>query len=355
MTEGTAALPTREEILQRIRIAKEKLGKDLIILAHLYQHDDIVRYADFIGDSLQLAQTASKQKDAKYIVFCAVTFMAEMARILCLPEQKVFHPEPAAKCPLAEMASGSEVEAAWSVLKKTGRKIIPVVYVNSRGDLKAFCGRNGGYVCTSANAKKIMKHVLDDGAVPFFFPDENLGRNTAHTLGIDDSEMYLWEPTENSQEIDKTAIKTAKVLLWRGFCYVHMLFKTADVEAAKQAYGDDINIIVHPECTSDVVRLSQYVGSTSYIKRTIEEAKAGTKWAIGTEINFVNRVKRENPDKFIVPLKEWACREMAKITGLRLAGILESLVDGKLPSEVAVDPETARYAKIALDRMLEIS
>jgi quinolinate synthase len=346
---------TREKVLKRIETAKSKLGGDLIVLAHFYQQDDIVKYADFVGDSLQLARTASKQRDVKYIVFCAVSFMAEMARILCLPEQQVFHPEPQARCPLAEMATLHEVEAAWVLLKKTEKKIIPVVYVNSRADLKAFCGRNNGFVCTSSNAKKAMEYVFSQGAIPFFFPDENLGKNTAHSMGIGDEEMFLWEPDETPSEKDITKIRDMKVVLWKGFCYVHMAFQASHVEAIRKTYGDGMKIIVHPECTPEVVRLSDYVGSTSFIQDTVVKAPPGSQWAIGTEIHFVDRIKRDNPDKFIIPLRDWACREMAKITATKLLSVLEDLVEGKQPLGVIVDPETAKYARIALDRMLEIS
>lgn len=346
--------PSREEINERIAAAKKKLGKDLIILAHYYQNIDIVRSADFVGDSLQLAQSASKQPDAKYIVFCAVSFMAEMARILCQPGQKVFHPELAAKCPLAEMAVIEDVEKAWKFLSSTGKQFIPVVYVNSRADLKAFCGRNGGFVCTSANAKKAMEYVLSQNAVPFFFPDENLGRNTARSMGIKDDEMFLWEPYQDMSRTNVPEIAGKKVILWRGFCYVHVAFKPSDVEEVKKAYGD-ISVIVHPECVPDVVRLSDHVGSTSFIKNIVENAPAGSKWAIGTEINFVNRIKEDNPDKLIVPLKEWGCREMAKVTSFKFLTVLENLIEGKDQPEVSVDAEHAKYAKIALERMLKIS
>jgi quinolinate synthase len=352
---GEQGVLTREEVLKRIETAKNKLGHSLIILAHFYQHDDIVRCADFIGDSLQLAWTASKRRDVKYIVFCAVSFMAEMARILCLPEQQVFHPEPQARCPLAEMAAIHEVEAAWEILKKTGKKIIPVVYVNSRADLKAFCGRNNGFVCTSSNAKKAMEYVFSQDAIPFFFPDENLGKNTAHSMGIADEEMFLWEPGVAVSEEDIKTVRDMKVILWKGFCYVHMAFQASHVETMRKAHGNGMNIIVHPECIPEVVRLSDYVGSTSFIKDTVAKARSGSQWAIGTEIHFVDRIRRDNPDKLIVPLRDWACREMAKVTTVKLLTVLEGLVEGKPLPGVTVDPETAEYARIALDKMLEIS
>ena len=343
------------EINERIAAAKKTLGKDLVILAHYYQNINIVRAADFVGDSLQLAQSASRQIDAKYIVFCAVSFMAEMARILCQPHQRVFHPELAAKCPLAEMAVISDVEKAWEFLKGTGKRYIPVVYVNSRADLKAFCGKNDGFVCTSANAGKGMNFVLSRGAVPLFFPDENLGRNTAHAMGITDDEMFLWEPFTDISQKSIPEIAGKKVVLWRGFCYVHVAFKPSDIDDVKRTHGNDIKIIVHPECISEVVDRSDYVGSTSFIKNTVETAAPGSKWAIGTEINFVNRLKEDHPDKLIVPLKEWGCREMAKVTSLKFLGVLENLIAGKPQPEVAVDPDDARYAKIALEKMLTIT
>jgi quinolinate synthase len=345
---------TAEEVLKRIEVAKARLGRDLIILAHFYQHDDIVRYADFVGDSLQLGRTASKRQDVKYVIFCAVSFMAEMARILCLPEQQVFHPEERARCPLAEMAGVGEVEAAWAMLKDTGEKIIPVVYVNSRADLKAFCGRNNGFVCTSSNAKKAMEYVFSQGAIPFFFPDENLGKNTARSMGIADKDMFLWEPDKVPSEKDIQHIKDMKVILWKGFCYVHVAFQASHVEALRKAYGNDMKVIVHPECTPEVVRLSDYVGSTSFIQDTVAKGPSGSQWAIGTEIHFVDRIRRDNPDKLILPLRDWACREMAKNTPMKLLAVLEDLVDGKPLPGVTVDPETAEYARIALNRMLEI-
>jgi quinolinate synthase len=253
------------------------------------------------------------------------------------------------------MAAIHEVEAAWEMLKKTGKKIIPVVYVNSRADLKAFCGRNNGFVCTSSNAKKAMEYVFSQEAMPFFFPDENLGRNTAHSMGIDDEEMFLWEPDKAPSEKDVKKVRDMKVVLWKGFCYVHTAFQTSHVEAIRKAYGNGMQIIVHPECTPSVVQLSDYVGSTSFIKDTIAKAPSGSQWAIGTEIHFVDRIRRDNPDKLIVPLRDWACREMGKVTAVKLLAVLEDLVEGKQPPGVTVDPETAEYARIALDRMLEIS
>jgi len=342
------------DTLEKIKAAKERLGKDLVILAHYYQHHDIIKFADFIGDSLQLAQIASKQKDARYIVFCAVSFMAETARILCNPDQKVLHPEPVARCPLAEMADIDNVEKAWAAIQKTGKKIVPVVYVNSNADLKAFCGRNEGLACTSSNAKKVMEHILSENSVPFFFPDENLGRNTAHTMGIKDSEMYLWDPHSNDEDRNAASMKAARIFLWRGFCIIHTMFSSSDVEHIRKEY-DSIKVVVHPECTTEVVDISDFAGSTSFIKDVVERSEAGSKWAIGTEINFVNSIKAANPDKFVIPLKTSGCREMAKVTPEKLLRVLEGLVDGTALHQVFVDSSYSENARTALKRMLEIA
>jgi len=342
------------DIIERIKAAKEKLGKDLIILAHYYQHHDIINFADFVGDSLQLAQIASRQKTARYIVFCAVSFMAETARILCSPEQEVFHPEPHARCPLAEMANISDVEKAWAVIQGAGKEVVPVVYVNSNADLKAFCGRNKGLACTSSNAKKIMEHILSENKVPFFFPDENLGRNTAQTMGIHESEMFLWDPYAGDADRNTESMKDAQIYLWRGFCIVHTIFLPSDVERVRKEY-DNIKVVVHPECIPGVVNMADFAGSTSFIKNVVEQSDTGSKWAIGTEINFVNSIKAQNPDKLVIPLKTSGCREMAKVTPEKLLHVLENLVEGKTPYPVLVDESFVNHARIALKRMLEIA
>lgn len=343
----------RAEIIDRIAAAKERLGKDLFILAHFYQHDDIIRFADFVGDSLQLAQVASRQGDARYIVFCSVSFMAETARILASPDREVLHPEPDARCPLADKAEIKTVEAAWSALRGANREIVPVVYVNSNADLKAFCGRNGGFVCTSSNAGRIFEHILGRGASIFFFPDENLGRNMARRLGIHDDEMATWDP-DREGGIQGGSAENARVLLWKGFCYVHTEFLPSHIMAVRREY-EGIKVIVHPECTAQVVFLSDFAGSTSFIKSTVEESPPGTKWAIGTEINFVERIDRENPHKIIVPLRGSRCGEMARVTPSKLLELLEGLAAGQCPGRVVVEGDTAKDAKIALERMLEVS
>jgi quinolinate synthase len=352
MTAGTD-LPETNGVLEGIALAKEKLGKDLLLLAHFYQHDDIVRFADFVGDSLQLAQKAAQQKEARYIVFCSVSFMAETARILCRPDQEVLHPEPKASCPLANMASVAAVEEAWKTIAATGKKIVPVVYVNSNADLKAFCARRGGIVCTSANVRKIFGHVLSQGAAVFFFPDENMGRNISDDLSIGSDELFLWNPEKGLVGTSSTSPERAKVFLWEGFCIVHRVMNVGDVARLRQEH-ENIKVIVHPECTPDVYRQADLAGSTNFIKGTVDASAPGSKWAIGTEWNFVDRIRKENPDKLIVPLREERCKEMAKVTPSKLLRVLEGLVRGELVNRVAVDEGIATDARVALSRMLEI-
>jgi quinolinate synthase len=344
------SLIQKDEILEKIKSAKEKLGKKLLILAHFYQREEIVQFADFVGDSLQLAQTASKRNDVPYIVFCSVSFMAEMARILCSPEQEVLHPAPEAKCPLAEMAKMKDVEKAWRKLSTLGKNIIPVVYVNSTAELKAFCGRNGGAVCTSSNAKKVFEWVFSKGADIFFFPDENLGRNTAHSLGVRKEEISVWDP-KGDNKLEN--FKKSKVILWKGFCYVHTEFLPFLVEKLKNSQND-LKVIVHPECFPEVCALSDFVGSTSFIKKTVEESPPGSKWAIGTEWNLVRRLQIKNPDKTIFPITESRCCQMAKVTPEKLLNVLEGLLKGELRGRVVVPEKIAEGARIALRRMLEI-
>lgn len=343
----------KKEILKRIGQAKKRLGKDLIILAHFYQNDDVVRFADFVGDSLQLAEQASKRREAPYIVFCAVSFMAEMARILCTPEQEVLHPEPMARCPLADMTRVEQAEAAWTELKALDKRIIPVVYVNSNANLKAFCARNGGMVCTSSNVKQVFNHVFSQNASLFFFPDENMGRNISYMLGIKEDEMFLWNPEDGTKGANKELLEKARVFVWEGFCIVHRVMNHSDIENLRSEH-EGIKIIVHPECTPEVFNLADFAGSTSFIKNTIEKSEPGTKWAIGTEWNFVNRLKNQNPDKLIVPLKESRCKEMAKVTPKKLLEVLEGLMEGRFKGRVTVDEKISRDARLALKRMLEI-
>ncbi|MEW6456795.1 MAG: quinolinate synthase NadA [Acidobacteriota bacterium] len=345
---------SKEEIFRRIEKIKDELGKDLVILAHYYQNDDIVRWADFQGDSLKLAQYAASQEDANYIVFCSVNFMAEMARLLAKPYQKVLHPEFKAKCPLAEMADVKKVKKAWSELNEIIRDdVIPITYVNSTVELKAFCGENDGLVCTSANAPNVFKWELAKNKKIFFFPDENLGTNTSLKLGFRREEILTWEPNKIYGGNSEKQIKDSRIFLWKGFCYVHLVFTPFHVEEVKEKYKD-IKVIVHPECFPEVCALSDSVGSTSFIKKTVEQAPPGSSWAIGTEWNLVNRLKNENIDKFIIPLAESRCSQMAKINLENFLFTLESILTGRLVGEVIISEEIKNWAEISLRRMLEI-
>ena len=343
----------RAETLERIGNLKAKLGKDLVIFGHFYQSDEIVKFADFVGDSLQLAQEASRRKDTRFVVVCAVTFMAEMARILCDPSQEVLHPSPEARCPLAEMARIGDVERIWEAVRVEGVQSLPVVYVNSTAELKAFCGKNGGAVCTSSNAHKVFQWVLEKNGSVFFFPDENLGRNISRRLGIGEAETVICDPARGIHHENGEVLRKAKVFLWKGHCYVHTDFLKTQIEEARGRY-EGIKIAVHPECPPVVCEGADVVGATSVIKKMVEESPPGSKWAIGTEWNLVNRLKNNNPDKLIIPLKDSRCSEMAQVTPERLLTILEGLDRGELPGRVVVSEAVAGNARTALTTMLGI-
>jgi len=343
----------RTEILARIGNLKAKLGNDLVIFGHFYQSDDIVRFADFVGDSLQLAQEASRRKDTRFVVVCAVTFMAEMARILCDPSQEVLHPSTQARCPLAEMAPIGDVEKVWDALKSEGVQALPVVYVNSTAELKAFCGKNGGAVCTSSNAHKVFQWVLGKNRSVFFFPDENLGRNTSRRLGIKDAETVICDPARGVERGDVEAVREAKVFLWKGHCYVHTEFLKEQIETMRNGF-DGIKIAVHPECVPEVCEKADVVGATSLIKKMVEESPPGSKWAIGTEWNLVNRLKAGHPDKLVVALQNSRCSEMAQVLPERLLAVLEGLDRGDLPGRISVDQRVAEHARAALATMLSL-
>jgi quinolinate synthase len=343
----------RNEILENIARIKREMGRDLLIFAHFYQSDEIVAFADFVGDSLQLAREAAQRDYAPYVIVCAVSFMAEMARILCGPRQEVLHPEPEAKCPLAATADIEAVERAWGELAALKRRIIPVVYVNSTSELKAFCGRHGGTVCTSSNAVKVFQWVLGQDTSVFFFPDENLGRNVSRSLGIEDDRICVVDPNQSGLSRAKSGEKPG-IFLWKGHCYVHMEFLPEQITGLRDRYSD-IKVASHPECIPELCRLSDVVGATSTIKKMVEESPPGSQWAIATEWNLVNRLAKENPDKLIVPLIESRCSEMASVTPEKLLGVLEGLKRGELPGRVSVPSRVAEDAKLALKRMLEIA
>ncbi|MBU0711480.1 quinolinate synthase NadA [bacterium] len=345
-----------DELNKRIIEVKAKLGKRLLILGHHYMSDDVIAHANERGDSFALAKIAA-QTDAEFIVFCGVHFMAETADIVTTTAQKVFIPDPGAGCFLADCARIRDVEDAWQEIKSmTSEIIVPITYVNSGADMKAFCGDNGGLVCTSSNAARALKWAFERGEKVFFFPDQHLGRNTAFAMGIPLNEIILWDPDEPLGGNSLETIKQARVILWDGFCIVHQEFNVDYIEKLRQ---DDpqINIIVHPECDFDVAQVADYMGSTAYIIRMIAEAPSGSHWAVATERNLVNRLKKAYPDKRIEILQffEPYCKSMAQINLTNLAYQLDQIDHGNLINQVIVEEQYAVSARIALNRMLELT
>ncbi len=350
---------TGEELDRRIAAAKATLGERLVILGHHYQRDEIIRYADFRGDSFKLAQLAAARPQADYIVFCGVHFMAESADILSGPHQKVILPNPAAGCSMADMANIAEVEECWQTLDETlgeDAAIIPVTYMNSAANLKAFCGRNGGIVCTSSNAPAVMRWAFTQGKRVLFFPDEHLGRNTALKYGIAEEQMAVWNPkdpmaSENAEE----ELERARIILWKGYCTTHMRFNVRQIAKARAEYPG-IKVLVHPECRREVVEAADLYGSTEYIIQQIEQAPAGSQWAVATEINLVHRLAKEHPEQFIFCLDPIVCpcSTMYRIHPAYLAWVLEGLVEGKVINQVSVDNDTVYWARVALERMLSV-
>jgi quinolinate synthase len=348
---------TTDELVQRVKVAKAKLSDRLVILGHHYQREDIIQFADYRGDSLKLARQAAEQREKEYIVFCGVHFMAEVADIVSGDDQIVMLPNLAAGCSLADMAEPENVYACWDELAQAGIKgILPITYINSAASLKAFCGRHDGIVCTSSNARMVTKWALQRAERVLFFPDQHLGRNTAVKLGIPLEETAVWDYTLPAASLGGNTpeeLRRARIILWKGHCAVHQRFTVEQIRAAR-AKHPDIQVIVHPECTLEVVQAADFDGSTELIARTIAEAPAGSKWAVGTEINLVSRLARENPDKLVFCLDPVVCpcSTMYRIHPAYLCWVLEKLVEGQVLNQVKVDAETARYAKIALDRML---
>lgn len=348
---------TGEELDRRISAARATLGERLVILGHHYQRDEIIKYADYRGDLFKLAQLAAARPEADYIVFCGVHFMAESADVLSGPQQKVILPNPAAGCSMADMANIAEVEECWEMLHEVlgdEAGIIPVTYMNSAANLKAFCGRNGGIVCTSSNAPAVVDWAFKQGKRVLFFPDEHLGRNTGLKYGIKEEQMVVWNPkdpmaSENAEE----EITNARIILWKGYCSTHMRFSTQQIAKARANYPG-INVIVHPECRREVVEAADMYGSTEYIIQQIERAPAGSQWAVATEINLVHRIAHENPDKFIFCLDPIVCpcSTMYRIHPAYVAWVLEALLEGEVINQVKVDEEIVYWARVALERML---
>lgn len=343
-------------MIRRIQEIKEKFGDSLFMPGHHYQKDEVIRFSDARGDSLMLAQISAQNKEAEYIVFCGVHFMAETADMLTDEHQKVILPDMRAGCSMADMADIDQTERGWRIMQETfGDSILPLTYVNSTASIKAFVGRNGGSTTTSSNARKIIEWAFTQHERILFLPDQHLGRNTAFELGIPLEWMVVWDPEEESFEYDGN-LEEAKVILWKGHCSVHEKFNIKHIENLRKK-DPDVNIIVHPECTYDVVQASDYNGSTNYIIQTIENAPSGSKWAIGTEMNLVNRIAQEHPDKEIVSVNPFMCPclTMNRIDMPHLLWSLEKLEQGEVVNQITVDPETTESAVLALNRMLELS
>jgi len=346
-----------EELEARIRALKARMGDEVLILGHHYQQDEVIQFADLRGDSYKLAQMASQSQSCRWILFCGVHFMAETADILTRPEVSVILPDMAAGCSMADMADLDAVEAAWSDLGDvidTG-DLMPVTYINSAADLKAFCGRHGGIVCTSSNARAVLEWSFAQRKRVLFFPDQHLGRNTSRAMGIPLSQMPVWNPAEPMGGNTEAALRDSKVLLWRGHCSVHQMFRPAHVNQFREQYPD-VKILVHPECQMSVVDAADLVGSTEFILKTVNEAPAGSTWAIGTELHLVNRLAAENPDKTVKFLSPMVCMcsTMYRIDVPHLAWTLENVAQGTPVNIVKVPDETARWARVALERMLEV-
>jgi quinolinate synthase len=353
---------TNEQLHDRIRVAKQILGDRVVVLGHFYQRDEVVQHADFVGDSFQLANAARERPDAEAIVFCGVHFMAETADILARPDQKVILPNLAAGCSMADMADEDSVEAAWAELEALygtepdadGRMpIIPVTYMNSSAALKAFCGRHGGIVCTSSNAATVLEWAFERGQRVLFFPDQHLGRNTAKAMGIPLERMPMWNPRKPGGGNTAESLLDAQVILWHGFCSVHKRFTVEQVERARREHPG-VRVIVHPETPMAVVDAADEAGSTDYIRKAVAAATEPTTFAIGTEINMVNRLAAEFPQHTIFCLDDVVCpcSTMYRIHPGYLAWVLEGLVRGEVLNQIIVPDDVKANAVIALERML---
>ena len=347
-----------EELDLRIGDAREKLGDRVTILGHHYQREEVIRYADYQGDSYKLSKNAASHAEVDYIIFCGVHFMAETARILCALHQKVILPNITAGCSMADMAPMEDVLDAWEelteVLGEDG-SIIPVAYMNTIAGLKALCGRHNGIVCTSSNAPAALRWAYQRADRVLFLPDQHLGRNTGLKLGIPPEDMAVWNPFKPLGGSTPEKLRKARLILWQGHCSVHTRFTVKQIEGARTRYPD-INVIVHPECVMDVVQAADMDGSTETIRKTINEAPTGSKWAVGTEISLVNRLAKQNPDKTVFCLDPIVCpcSTMYRIHPAYLSWVLDGLLEGVVVNEITVDEETQGYARIALERMLQV-
>ena len=348
---------TDAEMEIRIAAARAALGDRLVILGHHYQRDEVIRYADCTGDSLKLARFAASQQAADYIVFCGVHFMAESADILAAPHQQVVLPDLAAGCSMADMAAIDQLETAWEELTALGvTGVVPVTYINSTAAIKAFCGRHGGIVCTSTNAAKIMAWAWTQGERVMMLPDEHLGRNTAYRMGVPLDRMAVWDPDQPFGGLTPDEIRQARLLLWKGHCSVHTRFTVRQIEQFRQAHPGG-KVIVHPECTFDVVQAADDAGSTEYILKVVRSSPPGSVWAVGTEVHLVNRLAHEvAPDRTVVTLDTLGClcSTMFRVSPNHLLWALDGLVDGEVHNRIVVPEPVKTEARIALDRMLAV-
>ncbi|KGM08107.1 Quinolinate synthetase [Methylophaga thiooxydans] len=343
----------------RIAKAKEKLGDDLVILGHHYQRNEVFRHADFSGDSLKLSRNAANS-DAKYIVFCGVHFMAEVADILSRPDQVAILPDLAAGCSMADMANRINVDRAWEEMAEVlnpDETITPITYINSAADLKSFCGKHGGIVCTSTNAPHVLDWAFSQREKVLFFPDQHLGRNTGHKMGIPLEEMVVWDFDKPMGGLTADEIRNAKMILWKGFCSVHQMFQPVQIDNFLEKYPET-KVISHPECSFEVCQKSDFVGSTEYIVKTIADSEPGTRWLVGTELNLVNRLNEQFQSEgksvhFMSPTV-CMCSTMFRTDPQHLLWVLENLVEGHVVNQVSVDTTTAHEAKLALDNMLAL-
>ncbi|MCA1223580.1 quinolinate synthase NadA [Streptomyces sp. 8L] len=351
------------DLVARARAAKERLGDRVFVLGHHYQRDEVIQFADVTGDSFKLARDAAARPGAEYIVFCGVHFMAESADILTSPEQKVILPDLAAGCSMADMATAEQVAECWDVLAEAGvsERTVPVAYMNSSADIKAFTGRHGGTICTSSNAERALTWAFEQGDKVLFLPDQHLGRNTAvRDLGMSPEDCVVYNPHRPNGGLSAQQLRDAKMILWRGHCSVHGRFSLDSVEEVR-ARIPGVNVLVHPECRHEVVSAADEVGSTEYIIKALEAAPAGSKWAVGTELNLVRRLANRfateaagNKEIVFLDRTVCFCSTMNRIDLPHLVWTLESLADGNEINQIRVDADTAHYAQAALERMLAL-
>jgi quinolinate synthase len=347
-----------EEMDVRIAAAKAALGDRLVILGHHYQRDEVIKFADYTGDSFKLARSIARHPDADYIVFCGVHFMAESADILALPHQRVILPDLAAGCSMADMVAPDQLETCWSELEQLGiaPRVVPITYINSAAAVKSFVGERGGTICTSSNAAASLAWGWRQNEKILFLPDQHLGRNTAWKMGIPLADMVVWDPYEPFGGLTTEQLDGAKVILWKGHCSVHVRFTAKQIDAVRSQYPG-IRVIVHPEVPFDVLRAADDSGSTEYILKTVRNAPAGTTWAVATEVHLVHRLAEEvAPEKAVISLDQVGClcSTMFRVSPNHLLWVLDGLVDGEVRNEIVVPDEQQKWARIALDRMLSI-